>query len=34
MDNGTIIATAGYYAMKDGRKADLNLNSKSQDTLR
>ena len=34
MDNGTMIATAGYYAMKDGRKADLNLNSKSQDTLR
>ena len=26
MDNGTMIATAGYYAMKDGRKADLNLN--------
>ena len=34
MDNGTMIATAGYYAMKDGRKADLNLNSKSQDTIR
>ena len=32
-DNGTMIAAAGYYAMKDGRKADLNLNSKSQDTL-
>ena len=32
-DNGTMIAAAGYYAMKAGRKADLTLNSKSQDTL-
>lgn len=32
-DNGTMIAAAGYYAMKDGRVADLTLNSKSQDTL-
>ena len=32
-DNGTMIAAAGYYAMLDGRKADLTLNSKSQDTL-
>ena len=32
-DNGTMIAAAGYYAMKDGRIADLTLNSKSQDTL-
>lgn len=33
-DNGTMIAAAGYYAYLDGRKADLNLNSKSQDTLK
>lgn len=33
-DNATMIAAAGYYAYKDGRRADLNLNSKSQDTLR
>ncbi len=33
-DNGTMIAAAGYYAYKDGRRADLSLNSKSQDTLR
>ena len=33
-DNGTMIAAAGYYAMLDGRKADLTLNSKSQDTLK
>jgi len=33
-DNGTMIAAAGYYAIKDGRTADLNLNSKSQDTLK
>ena len=33
-DNATMIASAGYYAYKDGRKADLKLNSKSQDTLR
>ena len=32
-DNGAMIAAAGYYAYKDGRRADLNLNSKSQDTL-
>ena len=32
-DNATMIAAAGYYAYKDGRVADLNLNSKSQDTL-
>ena len=33
-DNGTMIAAAGYYAYKDGRIADLNLNSKSQDVLK
>ena len=33
-DNGTMIAAAGYYAYKNGRIADLNLNSKSQDTLK
>ncbi len=33
-DNGTMIAAAGYYAYKDGRTADLSLNSKSQDTLK
>jgi len=33
-DNGTMIAAAGYYAYLDGRLADLNLNSKSQDTLK
>lgn len=33
-DNATMIAAAGYYAYKDGRKADLSLNSKSQDTLK
>ena len=32
-DNGTMIAAAGYYAYLDGRKADLSLNSKSQDQL-
>jgi len=32
-DNATMIAAAGYYAYKDGRIADLRLNSKSQDTL-
>ena len=32
-DNGTMIAAAGYYAYKEGRRADLSLNSKSQDTL-
>ena len=33
-DNGTMIAAAGYYAYLEGRIADLNLNSKSQDTLK
>ena len=33
-DNGTMIAAAGYFAYKDGRVADLNLNSKSQDVLK
>ncbi len=33
-DNGTMIAAAGYYAYLDGRRADLSLNSKSQDTLK
>ena len=33
-DNATMIAAAGYFAYKDGRKADLTLNSKSQDTLK
>lgn len=32
-DNGAMIATAGYYAYKDGRRADLYLNSKSNDKL-
>ena len=32
-DNAAMIAAAGYYAYKDGRRADLALNSKSQDTL-
>ena len=32
-DNATMIAAAGYYAYLDGRKADLNLNAKSQDKL-
>lgn len=32
-DNATMIATAGYYAYLDGRRADLTLNSKSQDKL-
>ena len=32
-DNGTMIAAAGYYAYKLGRKADLYLNSKSSDKL-
>lgn len=32
-DNATMIASAGYYAYLDGRRADLTLNSKSQDTL-
>ena len=33
-DNGTMIAAAGYYAYKKGRRAGFNLNSKSQDTLK
>lgn len=33
-DNGTMIAAAGYYAYKLGRRADLYLNSKSSDTLK
>ena len=33
-DNGTMIAAAGYFAYIEGRRADLNLNSKSQDTLK
>lgn len=32
-DNGTMIAAAGYYAYLNGRRADLRLNSKSQDKL-
>ena len=32
-DNATMIAAAGYYAYLDGRRADLNLNAKSQDKL-
>ena len=32
-DNGAMIAAAGYYAYKLGRRADLSLNSKSQDRL-
>ena len=32
-DNATMIAAAGYYAYLDGRRADLTLNSKSQDRL-
>lgn len=32
-DNGTMIAAAGYYAYLDGRRADLTLNSKSQDKM-
>jgi len=33
-DNGAMIAAAGYYAYLEGRRADLTLNSKSQDTLK
>ena len=33
-DNGTMIASAGYYAYLEGRRAGLDLNSKSQDTLK
>ena len=33
-DNGTMIAAAGYYAYLEGRRADLTLNSKSQDKLK
>lgn len=32
-DNATMVAAAGYYAYKNGRTADLTLNSKSQDKL-
>lgn len=32
-DNATMVAAAGYYAYLDGRRADLTLNSKSQDKL-
>ena len=32
-DNAAMIAAAGYYAYKDGRIADLTLNSKSSDKL-
>lgn len=32
-DNGAMIAAAGYYTYKDGREADLKLNSVSQDKL-
>ena len=33
-DNATMIAAAGYYAHLNNRKADLSLNSKSQDKLK
>ena len=33
-DNATMIAAAGYFAYLDGRRADLTLNSKSQDELK
>lgn len=33
-DNAAMIAAAGFYAYKEGRIADLKLNSKSQDTLK
>lgn len=33
-DNATMIAAAGYYAYLDGRRADMSLNSKSQDELK
>ena len=33
-DNATMIAAAGYYSYLDGRRSDLTLNSKSQDTLK
>ena len=32
-DNATMIAAAGYYAYKLGRRSDLSLNSKSSDKL-
>ena len=32
-DNATMIAAAGYYAYKLGRRAALSLNSKSSDKL-
>ena len=33
-DNATMIAAAGYFAYLDGRRADMTLNSKSQDELK
>ena len=33
-DNATMIASAGYYAYLDGRRADMNLNSVSQCELK
>lgn len=33
-DNATMVAAAGYYAYKDGRRADITLNSKSSDILK
>ena len=33
-DNATMIAAAGYFAYLDGRRADITLNSKSQDELK
>ena len=33
-DNGAMIATAGYFAYKLGRRADLYINSKSQEELK
>ncbi len=33
-DNGAMVASAGYYAYKLGRRADLYLNSKSQEELK
>lgn len=33
-DNGAMIAAAGYFAYQQGRIADFDLNSKSNDTLR
>ena len=33
-DNATMIATAGFYAYKKGRSADLTLNAKANDILK